>query len=258
MKSLCVLFLFFLAATALASDTNSLPPSTGTRSIVTPMSDSEDREFRDPFEKESEDKGAEVSDPLQKVNRAFFKFNDRLYFWVLRPVARGYNKVAPEPFRLSVKRAFGNLRYPVRLANNVLQGKMTGAGIETARFILNSTVGIGGLFDPAQDEWRLRPHVEDLDQTLGFYHVPPGWYLTLPVFGPSSARGVVGMVGDSFLSPWNYVDSAVAVYGSRVLDTVNSTSLQLGEYERFVEGSLDPYPALRDAYLANRRSMIAR
>lgn len=257
MKRLCLLLLFFTSA-AFASDTNSPPPSTGTRSIVTPMSDSEDKEFRDPFEKETEGKAVAVSDPLQKMNRAFFTFNDRFYFWVLRPVARGYNTVAPEPFRESIKRAFMNLRYPVRVVNNILQGKLTRAGIETARFLINSSVGIGGLFDPAEDEWRLRPHVEDLDQTLGFYHVPPGWYLTLPLFGPSSVRGTVGMIGDSFLSPWNYMDSAIALYGSRVFDTVNSTSLQLGEYERFIEGSLDPYIALRDAYTDNRRSMVDR
>jgi phospholipid-binding lipoprotein MlaA len=257
MKRLCVLLLFLISV-AFASDTNSPPPSTGTRSIVTPMSDSEGKEFRDPFEKESESKGASVSDPLQTVNRAFFKFNDRLYFWVLRPVAKGYNKVAPQPFRESIKRAFVNLRYPVRVVNNVLQGKMTGAAIETARFVINSTVGIAGLFDPAEDEWRLHSHIEDLDQTLGFYHVPPGWYLTLPIFGPSSVRGTVGMVGDSFLSPWNYVDSAVVVYGSRLFDTINATSLQLGEYESFINGSIDPYVALRDAYTDNRRSMIQR
>jgi phospholipid-binding lipoprotein MlaA len=219
--------------------------------------DAEDREFRDPFAKETESKGqAKVSDPLEPMNRVFFQFNDKLYFWVLKPVSQGYSFIAPQPFRDSIKRAFVNVRYPVRVVNNVLQGKFKGAGVETARFLANSTLGIGGLFDPAQDEWDLRPHSEDLDQTLGFYGLPPGPYLTWPVLGPASVRGSVGMFGDSFLVPWNYfVDNAAVLYGTRVFETVNSTSLRLGEYESFKESSLDPYVALRDAYLDNRRSL---
>jgi phospholipid-binding lipoprotein MlaA len=149
-----------------------------------------------------------------------------------------------------------NARYPVRLVNNLLQAKFKGAGIETARFLVNSTVGIGGLFDPAQDEWKLRPYPEDLDQTLGFYRMPPGPYFDWPLFGPSSARGTVGTVGDGFLVPWTYIDGAAVFYGTRVFDTVNSGSLSLGEYEEFKASTLDPYVALRDAYFENRRSLI--
>jgi phospholipid-binding lipoprotein MlaA len=235
-----------------AEDSGSVP-----RAAQTPVSDAEDQEFHDPFAKEAETKGpTKVSDPLEPVNRAFFKLNDKLYFWILKPVAKGYNVIAPAPFRDSIKRLFVNARYPVRAVNNLLQGKFKGAGIETARFVVNSTVGIGGLFDPALDEWKLRPYSEDLDQTLGFYGVPPGLYLNWPLFGPSSVRGTAGMVGDSFLIPWNYVDAPAVLYGTRVFDTVNSTSLNLGEYESFRESTLDPYVSLRDAYFENRRSVI--
>jgi phospholipid-binding lipoprotein MlaA len=236
------------------ADPSPAPPAPAVPNAAT---DAEDREFHDPFAKENEAKGkAKVSDPLEPVNRVFFKFNDKLYFWVLKPVAKGYKTVAPEPFRESIQHFFVNVRYPIRVVNNLLQAKFKGAGIETARFLVNSTVGIGGLFDPANDEWNLRPHPEDLDQTLGFYGLPPGAYLDWPLFGPSSVRGTAGMVGDSFLVPWNYIDETPVIFGTRVFDTVNASSLRLGEYERFKEGSFDPYVSLRDAYFENRRSLI--
>jgi phospholipid-binding lipoprotein MlaA len=219
-------------------------------------------EFQDPFA-EPETAGARgasqrgVRDPLEPMNRAFFKFNDKLYLWVLRPTARGYNKVAPEPFRASVRRFFVNLRYPVRFANNVLQGKFKGAGIETARFLANSTLGIGGLFDPAREEWRLEPRPEDLDQTLGVYRIPPGIYLHWPIFGPSSVRGTVGTVGDGYLSPLGFLDLHLwERLGARAYDTVNATSLQLGEYEDFKKATFDPYVALRTGYFERREAQI--
>jgi phospholipid-binding lipoprotein MlaA len=221
--------------------------------------DSEEQEFHDPFTKQEERAGAaklKVPDPLEPMNRAFFRFNDRLYFWVLKPVAKGYNKVAPEPFRASVTRFFLNARYPVRFVNNLLQGKLKSVGVETARFVVNSTVGIGGLFDPARDEWNLQPRTADLDQTLGLYRLPPGIYFDWPGLGPSSVRGTVGLVGDGFLSPWTYVDGPAVFFGMRLFDTVNATSLQLGEYESFKQATFDPYVALRDAYYEHRRSLV--
>jgi phospholipid-binding lipoprotein MlaA len=244
-----------LAAATLSRAAEPTSPSSA-RAVPTGVSDAEEQRFHDPFANESaEGKGEKVSDPLEPMNRAFFKFNDKLYFSVLKPVAKGYNTVAPEPFRESVKRLFVNARYPIRVVNNLLQARFKGAAVETARFLINSTVGIGGLFDPAGDQWHFRPHPEDLDQTFGFYHLPPGAYLNWPVFGPSSVRGTVGMIGDGFLVPWNYIDGAAVFYGTRVFDTVNSTSLGLGEYEKFKAASFDPYVALRDAYFENRRAL---
>jgi len=255
MKHLCVLLtLWTTLLLARAAEPN---PGAPPRAIQNATSDAEDQVFRDPFAQEEEGKAKDqVSDPFESVNRAFFKFNDKLYFWVLKPVAKGYGKVAPEPFRQSVRRLFVNARYPIRLVNNLLQAKFKGAGIETTRFLVNSTLGIGGLFDPAQDEWKLRAYPEDLDQTLGFYGLPPGPYFDWPLFGPSSVRGTAGTVGDSFLVPWNYIDGAAVIYGTRVVDTINAGSLSLGEYESFKASTLDPYISLRDAYFENRRSLI--
>lgn len=255
------LYVLFLLVGALSVAFGAEPVSTeGPRNIQTPSADAEEPAVRDPFAAESS--GAKpvvkVSDPLESVNRAFFTFNDKLYFWVLKPVSKGYSKVAPEPFRQSIKKAFLNVRYPVRLVNNLLQGKFKGAGVETARFLINSTVGIGGLFDPAQEEWELRPYFEDLDQTFGFYRLPTGIYFDWPIFGPSSVRGTIGTIGDSFLSPLNYIDGAAVVYGTRAGDTMNSASLRLGEYEDFKKASFDPYLALRNAYFENRQSLVDR
>jgi len=222
-----------------------------------PRTPGEEREFRDPFATEAEMKG-KVSDPLEPVNRAFFHFNDKLYFWVLRPAAKAYRKVAPAEFRVSIRNFFHNLRFPVRGANNLLQGKFKRAGIETGRFMVNTTVGIGGLFDPAQDEWRLVPYVEDFDQTLGYYRVPTGFYLSWPLFGPSSVRGTAGQLVDNlfYVSPWAYLDTPGLSLGVRSFETVNATSLRLGDYEDFKKAAFDPYVSLRDAYFENRHSLV--
>jgi phospholipid-binding lipoprotein MlaA len=251
MRSLCILLLIaFCSSGSSAGETE-----TFVNGLSAPA---EESEFYDPFADDAEAiRSLDVPDPLEPLNRAFFQFNDKLYVWVLNPTATGYSKVAPEPFRESVRNFFANLRYPIRAVNNLLQGKAKGAGIETARFIVNSTVGIGGLFDPAGDEWNLRPYVEDLDQTLGFHRVPPGIYLHWPVFGPSSVRGTVGMVGDTFLTPWPYVElRLVERVGWRAGEMVNATSLQLGEYESFKKATLDPYIALRSAYFERRQKMV--
>jgi phospholipid-binding lipoprotein MlaA len=112
-----------------------------------------------------------VSDPIEPVNRAFFTFNDKLYFWVLKPVAKGYTKLLPQPLRIGVKNIYSNIRTPVRLVNCTLQGEFTGAWTELERFVLNTTVGVVGYGDPARDWWAIELHDADLGQTLGRYGV---------------------------------------------------------------------------------------
>lgn len=209
----------------------------------------EEKEFHDPFASDSEPTKPQVkvSDPLERMNRAFFAFNDRLYRWVLRPVSKGYRTVAPTPVRESVDRLFTNAKYPVRGVNNLLEGRFGSAGIETARFVVNSTVGVAGLFDPAA-HLKLKPRPADFDQTLALYGLPTGIYFNWPVFGPSSVRGTFGTTGDVMLSPFRYVDAPWVGIGATSFDMVNATSLHIEEYDGLRSATLDPYAALRSAY----------
>jgi phospholipid-binding lipoprotein MlaA len=211
---------------------------------------------RDPFATEDTSEGAKKKspDPLEPMNRAFFKFNDKFYFWALKPVARGYTNVAPRPVRAGVSRFFQNARFPIRFVNNVLEGRLKGAGVETGRFLLNSTVGVAGFLDPAREELKLEPRPADFDLTLGLWGIPPGAYIDWPFLGPSSVRGTVGIGGDMALTPWTYLNPWEASFAITPFDIINESSLRLGEYEDFKKATFDPYVALRDAYLENRRA----
>ena len=196
-----------------------------------------------------------VPDPLEPVNRAFFEFNDKLYFWVLKPVATGYKTVVPEEARVCVRNFFRNLAFPVRFVNNLLQGKFFGAFEETCGFLVNSTVGLGGLADIAAAV-DLKRHEEDLGQTLAVYGSGPAFYINWPFFGPSTLRDTIGTAGDTFLDPLTYLGGDWYAPGARGLNVVNETSLKIGDYESLKKAALDPYVALRDAYYQNRLSKI--
>jgi phospholipid-binding lipoprotein MlaA len=213
--------------------------------------------FRDPFASESQASKAEpkIKDPLQPMNRAFFHFNDKLYMWILRPAAKGYSSLIPHPVRTCVGRFFANVKFPVNFVNNVLQVKFKAAGIETGRFVINSTVGIGGLFDPAKS-WKMEAQPANFDQTLGFYGLGPGIYFDWPLFGPSSTRGTTGLAADGMLSPWFYIGGVGVVYGVPAYRELNSASLGLGEYEFFKQATLDPYVAMRSAYFEARAEAV--
>lgn len=196
-------------------------------------------------------------DPLEPLNRALFAVNDKLYFWLLKPVSKTYGDLVPQAARQGINNAFSNLATPVRAANCVLQGDIEGAGIETIRFVVNSTAGVAGIGDPAADDFGLKKRDEDLGQTLGSYGFADGPYLVLPFFGPSNLRDAVGRAGDSFLHPYSFtdIDDEIEI-GLRAEDTVNDTSLRIGDYERFKDMSLDPYVAIREAYTKRRHKLI--
>lgn len=199
-----------------------------------------------------------IADPLEPINRVFFHFNDKLYFWALKPVASGYKMIVPQPARVGVRNFFSNIATPIRLANSLLQLNLKGAGNETVRFLLNTTFGLAGFLDPAKKRFNIDKQEEDFGQTLGFYKIGPVFYINWPVFGPSSLRDTVGTVGDFFLNPWNYlVEFPVLVnVAVGVVARVNNVSLTIGEYEDLKEAALDPYIALRDAYHQYRRGKV--
>lgn len=198
-----------------------------------------------------------IPDPFEPINRIFFHFNDKLYFWVLKPVATGYKKVTPDQFRICVRNFFSNLLMPIRAVNCLLQGKFQGFGSELLRFFVNSTVGMLGLMDPAQTALKLEKQDEDFGQTLGLYGLGPGFFINWPILGPSSVRGTVGLVGDMYLDPviWTSLDLGER-FVIRGYELVNTTSLSLGEYDALKKAALDPYVALRDAYYQYRQNKI--
>ncbi len=214
-------------------------------------------EFADEFDDEYADADNAIADPLETYNRVIFTFNDRLYFWVLKPVARGYGKVVPEPLRIGIRNFFHNLSAPIRLLNCLLQGKFSAFGGELSRFLLNSTAGVVGLMDPATYDG-MKSYDEDFAQTLGFYGIGHGFYLVWPFFGPSSARGTVGLVADHFTEPLTWIfrddmETDLAVTGGK---TVNQVSLSIGVYEDMIKAVLDPYVAVRNAYYQNRLKKV--
>jgi len=205
----------------------------------------DDDEFGEEF---SADADEEIFDPLSGYNRVMTGFNDGLYVYVLDPVLiKGYNFILPEPARVSVNTLFENLYFPVSFFNNIFQLKFKNTGTETARFCINSTLGVLGLFDPAQSWFDLEPHKEDFGQTLGHYGVGGGFHIVLPFFGPSNLRDLTG----DFLVNKNYQGWLAITYKE-----FNKMSLYTKEYENVKEDALDLYPFMRDLYEQNRQKKI--
>lgn len=202
--------------------------------------------------------GVRIPDPIEPVNRAIFTFNDKAYYWFFKPVAKGYNAVVPQGVRVAVRNFFSNLAMPIRVANNLLQGKLRATGTELLRFTINSTIGAAGLFDPAHDEFHLEKKDADLGQTLGRYGLGQGLYLVLPLLGPTTLRDGAGRAGDLFLDPVSYVTPTEASIGVNAYKMENGLSLRIGEYEDLTGAALDPYVAVRDAYAQHRAEMVRR
>lgn len=201
-----------------------------------------------------------VADPLEPLNRVFFEVNDVLYVYVLQPVKTGYKAVVSYDNRYILGNFFDNLASPVRFLNNLLQGDIEDAGVVLSRFVINSTMGVFGFGDPAAREFGIQPRPADFGQTLGKWGVGAGVYIYWPVIGPSSARDSVGLVGDAFSHPVQYVSPGVVESGLYRLGTkVNQMSLQKKDvYEEIKEMSFDPYIAVRQAYYDYRRGLIEK
>ncbi|MCX5838510.1 MAG: VacJ family lipoprotein [Deltaproteobacteria bacterium] len=232
------------------------PPETPVKAETQNVDDYGDIEV---LEKVSEEAKGEIADPLEPFNRAMYHFNDKLYFWVLRPVAQGYGKVVPEAARIGVSNFFANLAFPIRFVNCLLQANFEGAAAELGRFTVNTLWGIGGLLDPASSkDINLSKQDEDFGQTLGTYGLGQGFFINWPLFGPSSPRDTVGLVGDVFLTPSSYLSPWYAGSGIRGYGMVNDTSLKIGDYESLKEAAIDPYVAIRDAYVQYRLKKVNR
>lgn len=196
------------------------------------------------------------ADPLEPVNRAVFHFNEKVDQYALKPAAQAYVYVVPEPARAGVTHFFDNLDEPRNFVNDLLQLKFRLASVNLARFLLNSTAGLGGLFDVAT-EVGLEPHEEGFGQTLGYWGVGEGWFLMLPFLGPSSNRDLVGFVADmpttyGFWLPGHY---DVYKFSATGLFAVNTRANFLST-DSLIQQQFDPYLFVRTAYLQRRQSLV--
>ncbi|HVN98078.1 MAG TPA: VacJ family lipoprotein [Syntrophorhabdaceae bacterium] len=212
---------------------------------------------------EEEVKGGEaprIADPIEPWNRAIYHVNDKLYFWLLKPVTRGYKYVLPESLRIIVSNFYENLKTPIRFVNNLLQGRPVYAGKEVIRFLINSTVGVAGFKDCAKECLNITGRDADFGQTLGKYGLGFGFYIVWPVLGPSSPRDTVGFAADWWLKPQTYLTTQLITPETAALyahEEVNDTSFHLGDYEALKQAAIDPYVAMRDAYVQYRIKRIS-
>ncbi|MBP1687180.1 MAG: VacJ family lipoprotein [Deltaproteobacteria bacterium] len=194
-------------------------------------------------------------DPLEGFNRKIFWFNDQVDTYMLVPVAKGWNTIAPTRVKTCLSNFFQNLRFPIVAGNNLLQAKPVATLSDIGRFLVNTTVGLAGFFDPATG-MGLEQHNEDLGQTLGYWGMPPGPYLVLPFFGPSNPRDTVGLAGDSFSWVYPYFIDWIYTFSATGTDVVNARALALRDVERIKEASVDYYAAVRNGYQQRRDNLV--
>lgn len=200
----------------------------------------------------------DVNDPLEIPNRFLFAINRTLDVFIIQPVAATYRFMLPELLRNSIRNFLRNLQTPVILANDIFQGEWDRAETTAARFMINTTVGLG-FFDVAAGGGKVY-HNEDFGQTLGSYGMGEGVYLVLPLFGPSSARDAVGMVVDTFLDPLTYVarakDIQTEMLARPAVNGIDTRSRNIEELEDLRRDSIDFYARIRSLWRQNRRNEI--
>jgi len=194
-------------------------------------------------------------DPLEPLNRATYKFNDHLDRAVIKPLAKGYNYIMPEPASRGVTNFFNNLADIRSALNNLLQLKIGRAFSDVGRFAVNSTVGILGLMDVASN-MNLPHYGEDFGQTLGVWGVGTGPYIVLPVLGPRTGRSTVGLVADWYADPITHINDNHWRWGLRGLELVDTRAGLLNASRVLEQAALDPYAFVRDAYLQRREHLV--
>jgi phospholipid-binding lipoprotein MlaA len=234
------------------ADEPELPPAPDTTSTL---------DNYDPLYDETgaEEQTDPVSDPLEPMNRAIFGFNERVDRFVLDPITRGYRFVVPQPARRGVERFFRNLRAPVVFANLVLQGRGRDAAVTVGRFAANTTLGVGGVFDYADDVIGWERRDADFGQTLAVYGMPSGPYLIVPLFGPSNARDAVGSVADTAMNPLTYFVAPLQLQWSLLFGGSQGIAYREANadaLDALRAASVDFYAALRSAYAQAREGAV--
>jgi len=260
MRFLLLSFLLFASIQASSQLENNTQQSKQEKTI----SDIDMSGFDSEFEA-SDKRNKEEIDPLSGYNRVMTNFNDSFYIDILEPTAKAYKIVLPKPIRKGLANIFDNLMYPMRLLNNLLQLKFKNSYLETQRFLLNSTIGIAGFMDIANDNFHIKQHQEDFGQTLGYYGIKSGFYIVWPILGPSNLRDSVGLLTDGIINPMTYVanrgynllDNSMQSFGVTIGHTINYSSLHVGEYEKLKKDAIDLYPFLKNIYEQRRKQQIS-
>ncbi|WP_375162879.1 VacJ family lipoprotein [Pseudomonas sp. LS44] len=195
---------------------------------------------------------AAEEDPWEGFNRAIFRFNDTLDTYALKPLAQGYQTITPQFLEDGVHNVFNNVGDVGNLANNLLQGKIHDAGVDSSRLIFNTTFGLLGFFDVGTS-MGLNRNDEDFGQTLGAWGIGSGPYLMLPFFGPSTVRDAPAMIPDSYLGPYPYIDHVPTRNVTRGVDVID-TRANLLSAEKMING--DKYVFIRNVYLQNREFKV--
>jgi len=200
-----------------------------------------------------------IKDSLAGFNKAMFTFNDKVYKYFLKPINIGYTSTVPPLARTGIKNFFYNIKMPVRFFNCLFQGKIKGAGTELARFVVNSTIGVAGFWDPSTKLFHIKKQERDFGQTLGKGKMGPGTYIVWPFFGPSNVRDTAGRIVDAGLNPLSWVSflflAPIESMGTYAGETVNDAE-DKQIYEDITKPAIDPYIALQDAYMKNREKKV--
>jgi phospholipid-binding lipoprotein MlaA len=194
-------------------------------------------------------------DPWESLNRGIYKFNDKVDRAIAKPVAKTYVRIVPHPIRTGVSNFFANLDTPTVMINDALQGKFRAAANDFGRFVLNSTIGLAGILDPATSAG-LDKNNEDFGQTLGHWGVHPGPFLELPIFGPSDVRDASARVVDTYTDPRQYINDNYIRYGLYLPSLVNTRAALL-PLDETLKTVYDPYAFIRDAYLQRRAYLVS-
>jgi len=222
----------------------------------------EDDSF-DEFDEFDEEENKVVNDPLYWYNEKMTDVNAFLYNYLLIPVAKSYDYITPDIVQQGIYNFFDNLKYPLSVTSNLLQLEFKDAWTETERFVVNTTVGIGGIMDPATDWLEIEKKYEDLGQTFGTFGMGPGFHIVIPVLGPSNLRDLTGDVINWALNPLYYskyrpynVTNANISFGMNILDNVSKTKSNLKYYQNIINTDYNKYIELRTFYEENRKQLI--
>ena len=193
-----------------------------------------------------------IPDPVWPWSVACFHFNDKMYFWVVKPLGKGWRYlIYPRFARIGVRDFISNLGFFGRFFNNGMQGRFKQSGIEFSRFLINLTLGVAGFWDPSTRLFHMKPRETDFDETLGRWGMGMGFYITWPFYGPSSGRGSLGLLGDNVLNP------IVTWWPVTTVNWINNVSLGSTEYDTIVKAAVDPYSAVRNAYIQYRERKVS-